>query len=202
MDSLRKMFGKTSWSLRHEAIKYIYTKKMKEGTSVGEHVIDMIMQSNIAKVNGGPINKENQVSFILQSLPKSFVLFQMNVSLNKIKFTLTTLLNELYRLQNLTIGKEKKVEVNVASTEKEFIEGSSSKTKVGPSQMKKEKGKTPKNIKGKKVAKGKCYHCDQNGHWLGNFPEYLAEKKEKNEAQGKYDLLAIKTCLVEHDAST
>ncbi|KAA0060266.1 gag/pol protein [Cucumis melo var. makuwa] len=37
-DSLKGMFGKPEWSLRHEAIKYIYTKRMKEGTSVREHV--------------------------------------------------------------------------------------------------------------------------------------------------------------------
>ena len=68
---------------------------MKEGTSVREHVMDMMMHFNIAEVNGGPINEKNQVSFILQSLPKSFVSFQTNASLNKIEFTLTTLLNEL-----------------------------------------------------------------------------------------------------------
>ena len=46
------------------------------------------------------------------------------------------------------MGKGKEVEANVVSTEKEFMEGSSSKTKVGPLQMKKKgKGKTPKNSK-------------------------------------------------------
>ena len=34
MDSLRKMFGQHLWSVRHKEIKYIYTKKMKEGTSI------------------------------------------------------------------------------------------------------------------------------------------------------------------------
>ena len=57
----------------------------------------------------------------------------MNASLDKIEFTLTTLLNELQRFQNFTIGKGKEVEANVATTEKEFIRESSSKTKVGPS---------------------------------------------------------------------
>ena len=76
------------------------------------------------------------------------------MSLNKIEFTLTTILNELQRFQNLTVGKEKKVEINVATTEKELVGGSSSKTKVGPSQMKKKrKGNTPKNTKGKKLLK-------------------------------------------------
>ncbi|KAA0067934.1 Glutaredoxin active site-containing protein [Cucumis melo var. makuwa] len=118
MDSLREMFGEPSWSLRHEAIKYIYTKQIKEGIFVREHVLDMMMHFNIAEVNGGPINEANQ------------------------------------RFYNLTMGKGKEVETNVATTEKELVGGSSSKTRVGTLNMKKKrKGKTPKNSEGKKVAK-------------------------------------------------
>ncbi|KAA0063982.1 gag/pol protein [Cucumis melo var. makuwa] len=123
----------------------------------------------------------------------SFVPFQKNASMNKIKFTLTTLLNELQHFQNLTMDKGKEVEAIVATLKKEFTRGSSSKTKVGHLQMKKKgKGKTPKKIKGKKVIKGKSYHCNQNGYSLRNFPKYLAEK----EAQGKYDLLTVEMKLV------
>ncbi|KAA0043025.1 gag/pol protein [Cucumis melo var. makuwa] len=153
MDSLKEMFGQPEWSLRHEAIKYIYTKCMKEGTSVREQVLDMMMHFNIAKVNGGAIDEANQVNFILESLSKSFIPFQTNASLNKIEFNLTILLNELQRFQNLTKGKGKEVEANVATTKGKFKRGSSSKTKDGPSKSsrkieKKEKGKTPKHNKG------------------------------------------------------
>ena len=68
MDLLKGMFEQPEWSLRHEAVKYIYTKRMKEGTSIREHVLDMKMHFNIAKVNGGPIKEVNQVSFILETL--------------------------------------------------------------------------------------------------------------------------------------
>ncbi|KAA0054846.1 gag/pol protein [Cucumis melo var. makuwa] len=170
MDSLRAMFGQPEWSLRYEAIKYIYTKRMKEGTSVREHVLDMMMHFNIAEVNGGAIDEANQVSVILKSLPKSFIPFQTNASLNKIKFNLITFLNELQRFQTLTMDKGKQVEANVATTKRKFSRGSSSKIKIGPSKpnpqiKKKEKGKTPKQNKGKKATeKGKCYHCGQSGH--------------------------------------
>ncbi|KAA0041767.1 gag/pol protein [Cucumis melo var. makuwa] len=158
MDSLREMFSQPSWSLRHEAIKYIYTKKMKEGTSVREHVLDMMMHFNIAETNA---------------------------CTNKIEFTLTTLLNELQRFQNLTMGKGIGLEANVATTEKELVGGSSFMTRVETLNMKKKrKGKTPKNSEGKKVAKGKCYHCNEDGHWLRNCPKYFAEKKAEKEAQG------------------
>ena len=157
------------------------------------------MHFNIAEVNGSLIDEANHMSFILQSLLKIFVPFQKNTSLNKIEFTVATLLNELQRFQNLIMGKGKKIEANVATIKKELVGGSSSKTRVEPSQMKK-KGtrKISKNSKGKKVAKGKCYHCNQNIHWLRNCQKYLARK----EAQSKYDLLVVVTCLVEYDIST
>ncbi|KAA0055183.1 gag/pol protein [Cucumis melo var. makuwa] len=156
MDSLKGMFGQPEWFLRHEPIKYIYTKHMKEGTSVREHVLDMMMHFNIAEVNGGAIDEANQVSFILKSLPKSFIPFQTNASLNKIEFNLTIHLNELQRFQNLTKGKGKEVEANVATTKGKFKRGSSSKSKIGPLKSnrkieKKGKGKTPKQNKGKKT---------------------------------------------------
>ncbi|XP_050938509.1 uncharacterized protein LOC127148520 [Cucumis melo] len=61
MDALRAMFGQQEWSLRHETTKYIYTKRMKKGTSVREHVLDMMIPFNIAEVNGGAINEANQI---------------------------------------------------------------------------------------------------------------------------------------------
>ncbi|KAA0051371.1 gag/pol protein [Cucumis melo var. makuwa] len=170
MDSLRAMLGQQEWSLRQEVIKYIYTKRMKEGSFVRDHVLDMMMHFNIAEVNGGAIDEANQVSFNLESLSKSFIPFQTNASLNKIEFNLTTLLNELYRFQTLIMGKGKQVEANVATTKRKFSRGSSFKTKAEPSKpnlqiKKKGKKKIPKQNKGKKAAeKGKWYHCGQNGH--------------------------------------
>ncbi|KAA0025845.1 gag/pol protein [Cucumis melo var. makuwa] len=54
LDSLREMFGQPSWSLRHKAIKYIYTKKMKKETSVREHELYMMMHFNIAECLPSP----------------------------------------------------------------------------------------------------------------------------------------------------
>ncbi|KAA0052221.1 gag/pol protein [Cucumis melo var. makuwa] len=59
MDALRAMFRQPKGSLRHETIKYIYTKRVREGISVREHVLDMIMHFNIAEVNGGAIDEAN-----------------------------------------------------------------------------------------------------------------------------------------------
>ena len=96
------------------------------------------------------------------------------------------------------------MEANVATTKKELVGGSSSKTRVRPSHMKKkEKGKTFKTGKGKEGAdKGKCFHCNQDGYWKRNCPKYLDSKKAEKATQGKYDLLVVETCLVEYDTST
>ena len=60
---------------------------------------------------------------------------------------------------------------------------------------KKSKGKNkfPTNRKHKiqKEDKGKCFHCNENGHWKRNCPKYLAEKKAEKTQQGKYDLLVV-----------
>ncbi|KAA0048791.1 gag/pol protein [Cucumis melo var. makuwa] len=60
MGSLSEMFGQPEWSLRHKAIKYIYSRRMKEGTSVREHVLDMMMHFNVVEINGGAIDEANQ----------------------------------------------------------------------------------------------------------------------------------------------
>ncbi|KAA0032046.1 gag/pol protein [Cucumis melo var. makuwa] len=140
MDSLKGLFGQPEWSLRHEAMKYIYTKQMKEGTSIREHVLHMMMQFNIAEVNGGDIDEANQ------------------------------------RFQNLTIGKRKEVDANVATTKRKFSRGSSSKFKAGPSKPnrkieKKEKRKTPKQNKVKKTTEK-----DRGGKYMDlRFQDYLIE---------------------------
>ncbi|TYK08799.1 gag/pol protein [Cucumis melo var. makuwa] len=83
------------------------------------------------------------------------------------------------------MGKGNEVEANIATIEKELVRGLSFKTRVGTSNMKKKrKGKTPNNNEGKKVAKGKYYHCNEDGHWLRDCPKYLTKKKTKKEAQG------------------
>ena len=46
---------------------------MKEGTSVREHVLDMMIHFNVAEVNEAVIDEKSQVSFIMESLPKSFL---------------------------------------------------------------------------------------------------------------------------------
>ncbi|KAA0047896.1 gag/pol protein [Cucumis melo var. makuwa] len=104
----------------------------------------------------------------------------MNVSLNKIEFTLTTLLHELQRFQNLIMGKGKEVETNVATTKKEFIGGSSPKTKVGPSQMKKkERGILPRIVRERKLLKVNVTTATRMGIGQGIVQSTLLRRKHK-----------------------
>ena len=72
MESLKGMFGQPSLSLRHDAIKYVYNCLMKEGASIREHVLDMMVHFNVAEVKEVVINEKSQVNFTMESLPKSF----------------------------------------------------------------------------------------------------------------------------------
>ena len=72
-DSLREMFGQPSIQIKQEAIKYVYNARMKKGQSVREHVLDIIVNFNVAEMNEEIFDEKSQVSYILKFLPKSFL---------------------------------------------------------------------------------------------------------------------------------
>ena len=89
------MFGQASYQIKHDALKYIYNARMNEEASLQEHVLNMMVHFNVAEMNGVVIDEASQIGFILEYLPESFMQFRSNVVMNKIAYTLTTLLNEL-----------------------------------------------------------------------------------------------------------
>ena len=118
MESLKGMFGQPSFSLRHDAIKYIYNCRMKEGTLVREHVLDKMVHFKVGEENEVVIDEKSQISFIMESLPKSFFQFRTNVIMNKIEYNLTALLNELQTHQSLLTNKGQTGEANVTISKK------------------------------------------------------------------------------------
>ena len=88
---------------------------MKDGISVREHVLNMMSYFNTPEINGGAIDEPNQVSIILTTFPKSFDQFKSNYGMNKLRFSLTQLLDELTIFESITKdNKDKTGETNVA----------------------------------------------------------------------------------------
>src|ERR1051325_8714134 len=148
---------------------------MHKGQSIRESVLDLILHFDVAEMNGTIINEQSQVLFILESLPKIFLQFCSNAIMNKIQYSLTTLLNELQTFESLMKNKgPQQGEANVAHSKK-FHKGSSFGTKsvsssFGPKKFKKEtggKGKTLAVVKGKVKAnvadKGRCFQFTEDG---------------------------------------
>ena len=93
-ESLNSMFGRQSDQSRHEATKAYLTTKMKKGSSVREHVLNMINLIHEAEIHGATVDEKTQVSVILESLTPAFLPFTTNYIINKLEYNLTQLLNE------------------------------------------------------------------------------------------------------------
>ncbi|XP_074559221.1 uncharacterized protein LOC141815202 [Curcuma longa] len=188
MDSLQAMFGQQSSQSKHEAIKNAMNAKMKKGQSVGAHVLNMVNYFTEAETHGATIDDGTQVSMILESLPPAFLQFKSNYVMNKLSYNMTQLLNELQTFEAISIGKVQEGEANVVENKP-----SSSKASLKRKNNGKAKGAQKKqkkwNSNGKKKVdtakpKGKCFHCEVDGHWKRNCPKYLADLKEKKK-EGK-----------------
>ncbi|XP_075475347.1 uncharacterized protein LOC142506082 [Primulina tabacum] len=72
MESLQQMFGRPSEQERYEAVKEVMNCKMKNGSSVREHVLKMINHFNDADINGANIDEKTQFGMILETLSSAF----------------------------------------------------------------------------------------------------------------------------------
>ena len=192
--NLREMFGEQNRAARLVAFNELMNITHVEGTPIRDHVLKMMALLNELEMLGAEIDGETQVDFVLNSLKsESFKQFRVNYSMNKMHLSLSELLKELHATEGL-LGVKKS---SVLVAEK----ASSSKPKG-----KKKQNKSHKKVVGAVIAprdgvkkpKGKCFQCNQKGHWKKDCPVFL----NKVNKGGKSFSLVVESCLAVLSTST
>ncbi|WJZ95622.1 hypothetical protein VitviT2T_014376 [Vitis vinifera] len=174
------MFGRPSEQAGHEAVKAVMNNKMKNGSSVREHVLKMIHHFNEIEINGAKIDEKTQVGMILETLSPSFLQFRTNYIMNHKKCNLSELLNELQSYETLIDdkgGKANIAEANAVVGKASFSRNKKKRNVRNQKDKKKIQKKKRKAVEPK--LKGKCFHCNQDDHWKMNCKKYLNELKQK-----------------------
>ncbi|XP_073277714.1 uncharacterized protein [Primulina huaijiensis] len=159
MESLQQMFGRPSEQARYEAVKEVINCKMKNGSSVCEHVLKMINHFNDADINGVNIDEKTQVGMILETLSPAFLQFRTNYVMNHMACNMTKLLNELQSYESLIDNNNGKANVAEANVAVGKASSSKNKKKKNVGKFKGKKKNQKKKWKGAEPKpKGKCFH--------------------------------------------
>ena len=151
---------------------------MRDGQSVQDHCLTMIKDLEELEKLGIILDKDFQIDMILQSLSDAYGQFIINFHMHKMQCTLAELMNILVMVELSMKGSKGSVLT---------VEWTSSKRK---SFGKKKKSAKKQKVDGKKkkiepkkkaAEKEKYFHCQSDGHWKRNCPQYLATLKNKKD---------------------
>nr|XP_048324725.1 uncharacterized protein LOC125421049 [Ziziphus jujuba var. spinosa] len=153
IQTLDKIFAKSSYTARQEAIEALMNTCMTGG-SVRDHCLKMMAHNSTAEMMGAKLEQEMKIDMILESLSDSFSQFKMNYNMNNLKLTPVELMHELESAER-SLGKQGSA----------YHAESSSKPKGKPKSGKKNKKqkRTGPAVKPAAMKKsiGKRFRCGQ-----------------------------------------
>ena len=82
-----KMFTDQGCQAHQEAMRKLMNCRMKQGTSVRVHMLEVIGLLNELEVMGAEIDGETQVYMAIETLSVAFDAFRLNYSMNKLSYT-------------------------------------------------------------------------------------------------------------------
>ncbi|KAK0586243.1 hypothetical protein LWI29_003477 [Acer saccharum] len=86
--------------------------RMKPGQAVKDHMIKVIAHLNIAELNGTEIDSETKIDMVVNSLSDSFDQFKLDYTLNKKKYTLQGLMQDVQSADKILV-KSKGQEIHM-----------------------------------------------------------------------------------------
>ena len=163
LQTLEGMFAKSTTSERQAAITDLNSTRMT-GERVKDHCLAMISHISRAKVMGAKLQKEMKIDLILQSLQKHFNQFKVNYNMHKMDLTPVQL---MHKLEN---AKQSLKEPGSINFTKGFVKPKG-KPKCGNKNKEKKVVIQVTKSNAMKKPKGKCFKCEQKGHWKRNCPK-------------------------------
>ena len=103
MDSLERMFAKRTQQARQAAMHSIMSTEMKKETKVRDHVLHVMNLLNEIEVQRAKIDEDTQIDMLLKTFLEAFNQFKVNYNMNKMKLTMTELMNELHFVKKVLI---------------------------------------------------------------------------------------------------
>ncbi|KAM6563209.1 hypothetical protein CsatB_023207 [Cannabis sativa] len=136
-----------------------------------------------AQDHGAEMDHTTQVSLILNSLTPTFLPYTSNYVMNKKDIDFHELVNDLQTYENFIGGpKKKESKPQNSGNGNETIKPEANVASASNPKSKKKWKNT--NMKNKKLAasgdatlKGKCFYCNEKGHWKPQCPKLLAKKQ-------------------------
>jgi hypothetical protein len=89
------MFEHKGRQARQLVMRRIMNMRMKLGTPVRDHILELIVQFNMVEVLKVEIKPETQVDMALETLPEMFSQFKVNYNMNKMEMSLTESMKEV-----------------------------------------------------------------------------------------------------------